>query len=86
LRGFEKYAQGQVAFIDKMSAEIKDSERNQLFLMIGQALSAWTAMEEFLVIIVAIAIGSVADRCLLSGVMQTPHFKGVRTVFDPELT
>jgi hypothetical protein len=28
-----------------------------------------------------IAIGSVADRCLLSGVIQTSHFKGVRTVF-----
>ena len=33
-----------------------------------------------------IAIGSVADRCLLSGVIQTSHFKGVRTVFDPERT
>jgi hypothetical protein len=31
-----------------------------------------------------IAIGGVADRCLLSGVKQTSHFKGVRTVFDPE--
>jgi len=31
----------------------------------------------------AIAIGSVADRCLLSGIIQTSHFKGVRTVFDP---
>src|SRR6266852_6313475 len=30
-----------------------------------------------------IAIGSVADRCLLSGVIQTSNFKGVRTVFDP---
>jgi hypothetical protein len=30
-----------------------------------------------------IAIGSVADRCLLSGVIQTSHFKGVTTVFDP---
>jgi hypothetical protein len=30
-----------------------------------------------------IAIGSVADRCLLSGVKQKSHFKGVRTVFDP---
>jgi hypothetical protein len=30
-----------------------------------------------------IAIGSVADRCLLSGVKQKFHFKGVRTVFDP---
>jgi hypothetical protein len=30
-----------------------------------------------------IAIGSAADRCLLSGVKQTSHFKGVRTVFDP---
>lgn len=30
-----------------------------------------------------IAIGSVADRCLLSGIKQTSHFKGVRTVFDP---
>jgi hypothetical protein len=30
-----------------------------------------------------IAIGSVADRCLLSGVIQTSHFKGVRTGFDP---
>jgi hypothetical protein len=29
------------------------------------------------------AIGSVAHRCLLSGVKQTSHFKGVRTVFDP---
>ena len=53
LRGLEKYAQEQVAFIDKMSADIKDSERNQLFLMIGQALSAWATMEEFLVLIVA---------------------------------
>ena len=33
-----------------------------------------------------IAVGSVADRCLLSGVIQTSHFKGVRTVFDPEQT
>jgi hypothetical protein len=33
-----------------------------------------------------IAIGSVADRCLLSGVKQTSHFKGVRTVFDPTAT
>jgi hypothetical protein len=30
-----------------------------------------------------IAVGSVADRCLLSGVIQTSHFKGVRTIFDP---
>jgi hypothetical protein len=30
-----------------------------------------------------IAIGSVADRCLHSGVKQTSHFKGVTTVFDP---
>jgi hypothetical protein len=30
-----------------------------------------------------ITIGSVADRCLLSGVKQTSHFEGVRTVFDP---
>jgi hypothetical protein len=30
-----------------------------------------------------IAIGSVADRRLLSGAKQTFHFKGVRTVFDP---
>jgi hypothetical protein len=28
-----------------------------------------------------IAIGSVADRCLLSGVKETSRFKGVRTVF-----
>jgi hypothetical protein len=28
------------------------------------------------------SIGSVADRCLLSGIKQTSHFKGVRTVFD----
>jgi len=34
----------------------------------------------------AIAIGSVADRCLLSGIIQTSHFKGVRTVFDPNRT
>ncbi len=33
-----------------------------------------------------IAIGSVADRCLVSGVKQTSHFKGVRTVFDPSET
>jgi hypothetical protein len=33
-----------------------------------------------------IAVGSVADRCLLSGVKQTSHFKGVRTVFDPTET
>jgi hypothetical protein len=33
-----------------------------------------------------IAIGSVADRRLLSGAKQTFHFKGVRTVFDPERT
>ena len=26
--------------------------------------------------------GAVADRCLLSGVIQTSHFKGVTTVFD----
>jgi hypothetical protein len=32
-----------------------------------------------------IAIGSAADRCLLSGVVQTSHFAGVRTVFDPKL-
>jgi hypothetical protein len=30
-----------------------------------------------------IAIGSEADRCLLSGVKQTSHFKGVTTAFDP---
>src|SRR5712672_2738394 len=30
-----------------------------------------------------IAIGSVADRCLLSGVEQKSHFKGVRSAFDP---
>jgi hypothetical protein len=29
-----------------------------------------------------IAIGSVADRCLLSGVKRTSYFKGGRTVFD----
>jgi hypothetical protein len=34
----------------------------------------------------AIAISSVADRYLLSGVIQTSHFKGVRTVFDPKAT
>ena len=28
------------------------------------------------------AIGSVADRCLLSGVKQKSNFKGVRTVFE----
>ena len=33
-----------------------------------------------------IAVGSVADRCLLSGVIQTSDFKGVRTVFDPYAT
>ena len=33
-----------------------------------------------------IAIGSVADRCLLSGVIQTSHFKRVRTAFDPKRT
>jgi hypothetical protein len=33
-----------------------------------------------------IAIGSVANRCLLSEIRQTSHFKGVRTVFDPERT
>src|ERR1700730_10943370 len=33
-----------------------------------------------------IAVGSVADRCLPSGVIQTSHFKGVRTVFDPTET
>jgi len=27
-----------------------------------------------------IAVGGEADRCLLSGVIQTSHFKGVRTV------
>jgi hypothetical protein len=31
-----------------------------------------------------IAIGSAADRCLLSAVIQTSHFKGVTTVFDPD--
>jgi hypothetical protein len=30
-----------------------------------------------------IATGSVDDRRLLSGAIQTSHFKGVRTVFDP---
>jgi hypothetical protein len=30
-----------------------------------------------------IAIGSVADRCLLSGVKQKSYFEGVRTVFGP---
>jgi hypothetical protein len=30
-----------------------------------------------------IAIDSVADRCLLSGAIQTSHFEGVTTVFDP---
>ena len=29
-----------------------------------------------------IAIGSEADRCLLSGVKQKSHFKDARTVFD----
>ena len=33
-----------------------------------------------------IAVGSVADRCLPSGVIQTSYFKGVRTVFDPTAT
>ena len=32
------------------------------------------------------AIGSIADRGLLSGVIQTSHFKGVTTVFDPTAT
>jgi hypothetical protein len=32
-----------------------------------------------------IAIGSVADRCLLSGVKQKSHFKGVRTVSGRDL-
>jgi hypothetical protein len=31
-----------------------------------------------------ITIGSVADRCLLSGAIQTSHFKGATTVFDPK--
>jgi hypothetical protein len=31
-----------------------------------------------------IAIGSVAERCLLSGVKQTSHFEGVKTAFDPK--
>ncbi len=53
LLNLQKYAEEQRAFIDKLDAEFKDSERNQLFLMIGQALSAWATMEEFLVIIVA---------------------------------
>jgi hypothetical protein len=30
-----------------------------------------------------VTIGSIADRRLLSGVIQTSHFKGVRTVFYP---
>jgi hypothetical protein len=30
-----------------------------------------------------VGIGTVADRCLLSGVIQTSHFKCVRTVFGP---
>jgi hypothetical protein len=29
-----------------------------------------------------ITIGSVADRCLLSGVKQTSNFKGVRTTIE----
>jgi hypothetical protein len=33
-----------------------------------------------------ITIGSIADRCQLSGVKQTSHFKGVRTGFDPTET
>jgi hypothetical protein len=33
-----------------------------------------------------ITIGSVGDRSLLSGVIRTSHFKGVRTVFDPTET
>jgi hypothetical protein len=32
-----------------------------------------------------IGVGGVADGCLLSGVKQTSHFKGVTTVFDPKL-
>ena len=31
-----------------------------------------------------IGVGGVADGCLLSGVKQTSHFKGVTTVFDPK--
>jgi hypothetical protein len=54
----------------------------QSFCGIDAGQSAWaaTVAED------DIAIGSVADRCLLSGVIQTSHFKGVRTVFDPERT
>jgi hypothetical protein len=33
-----------------------------------------------------IAIVIIAERCLPSGVIQTSHFKGVRTVFDPTET
>jgi hypothetical protein len=53
LGDLEKYARKQVAFIEKMSADIRDSERETLFLTIGRALSLWATMEEFLVIIVA---------------------------------
>ena len=45
-------------------------------MLVGQLRSA-VADDE-------IAIGSVADRCLLSGVKQKSHFEGVRTVFDPK--
>ena len=31
-------------------------------------------------------VGSVADRCLPSGVIQTSHFGGATTVFDPSAT
>jgi hypothetical protein len=33
-----------------------------------------------------VGVGSVADRCLLSGVIQTSCVEGVTTVFDPERT
>jgi hypothetical protein len=33
-----------------------------------------------------VGVGSVADRCLLSGIKQTSHFKGVTTVLDPQQT
>jgi hypothetical protein len=33
-----------------------------------------------------LVIAAAADRCLFSGVIQTSHFKGVRTVFDPTQT
>jgi hypothetical protein len=41
LLNLQRFAKEQRAFIEKLNAEFKDSETDQLYLMVGRALSAW---------------------------------------------